>query len=85
MKQKIKELKIKKLRNKILALKSQNDSGTNSKTGIETSGNFSSVDNITNQLISSKLNFVKKDTKGTCYTCIRISNKFKIVARLVSE
>ena len=72
MKQKIKELKIKKLRNKILALKSQNDSGTNSKTGIETSGNFSSVDNITNQLISSKLIVVKQDTKGTFYTCIRL-------------
>ena len=76
MQQKIKDLKIKKLRNKILALKSQNDSGTNSKTGIETSGNFSSVDNITNQLISSKLNFVKKDTKGACYT---------LIFRLVSE
>ena len=73
MKQKIKELKIKKLRNKILALKNQNDSGTNNKTGLEISGNFSSVDNITNQLISRKLVAVKQDTKGTFYTCIRIS------------
>ena len=73
MKQKIKELKIKKLRNKILALKNQNDSGTNNKTGLEISGNVSSFDNITNQSISSKLVVVKQDTKGTFYTCIRIS------------
>ena len=73
MKQKIKDLKIKKLRNKILALKNQNDSGTNNKTGLEIAGNVSLVDNITNQLISSKLVVVKQDTKGTFYTCIRIS------------
>ena len=73
MKQKIKDLKIKKLRNKILALKNQNDSGTNNKTGPGLSGNFSSVDNITNQLISSKLIVDEHDTKGTFYTCISIS------------
>ena len=72
MKQKIKDLKIKKLRNKILALTNQNDSGTNNKTGPGLSGNFSSVDNITNQLISSKLIVIKQDTKGTFYTCIRL-------------
>ena len=65
MKQKIKDLKIKKLRNKILALKNQNDSGTNNKTGLEISGNFSSVDNKTTQLFLSKLIVVKQDTKDT--------------------
>ena len=56
-----------------MALKNQNDSGTNNKTGLEISGNVSSVDNITNQLISSKLIVDGHDTKGTFYTCISIS------------
>ena len=56
-----------------MALKNQNDSGTDNKTHLEISGNFSSVDNITNQLISSKLIVDKHDTKGNFYTCISIS------------
>ena len=56
-----------------MALKNQSDSGTENKTRLEISGNFSSVDNITNQLISSKLIVDGHDTKGTFYTCISIS------------